>query len=249
MQAPSLESRKADVLRAVVVDYIRTGEPVGSGVLARRYRLRVSSATIRNDMSLLEEMGYLSQPHTSAGRIPTDLGYRFYVDTLPASPVPAEAHRRAIAAFFGHPVDDVEEVLRRTALLLSRLTHYGAVTQPPGAHHVFIGGAANIASEELFQRRDTAQRLFEALEEHEDDVLGLLRSLWSERPVAIRIGGENPLPAMREASLVVGAYRVHGRPAGTVAVIGPTRMQYRTAISAVHTVATRLSHLVESLAG
>jgi heat-inducible transcriptional repressor len=249
MAKAGLGSRKSSVLRAVVTDYIRTGDPVGSGVVAGRYRLRVSPATIRNDMAALEEMGYLSQPHTSAGRIPTDLGYRFYVDALPPVPALAQPHRRAIAAFFGQPPPDIEEVLRRTASLLSRLTHYGAVTQLPDAHHVFIGGAANIASEETFARRDTVRRLFEALEEEEDAILGLLRSLWTERPVAIRIGEENPLPAMREASLVVGAYRVRGRPAGTIAVIGPTRMHYPTAISAVQTVATRLSDIVESLAG
>jgi heat-inducible transcriptional repressor len=249
MAKAGMGARKSNVLRAVVTDYIRTGDPVGSGVVARRYRLRVSPATIRNDMAALEDLGYLSQPHTSAGRIPTDLGYRFYVDALPRSPVLAQPHQRAIAAFFGEPPPDVEEVLRRTASLLSRLTRYGAVTQLPDAHHVFVGGAANIASEETFERRETVRGLFEALEEQEEAILGLLRSLWTERPVAVRIGGENPLPAMREASLVVGSYRVHGRPAGTIAVIGPTRMHYPTAISAVQNVATRLSDIVETLAG
>jgi transcriptional regulator of heat shock response len=247
--AGTLGARKGEVLRAVVSHHIRTGEPVGSGAVVRRYRLGVSPATIRNDMSALEEMGFLVQPHTSAGRVPTDRGYRFYVDALPRRPVLSEQQQRVITAFFGEPPPDLEEALRRTASLLSKVTRYGAVTQPPGAHHVFIGGAANIAAEETFERRETARRLFELLEEHEDSVLALLRSLWDREDVTVRIGRENSLVAMREASLVVAPYLFRGRPAGTIAVIGPTRMHYSSATSAVEAVSTRLSGLVETLAG
>jgi heat-inducible transcriptional repressor len=247
--AGTLGARKGDVLRAVVSHHIRTGEPVGSGAVVRRYRLGVSPATIRNDMAALEEMGFLAQPHTSAGRIPTDLGYRFYVDALPRRPSLSEQQLRVIAAFFGEPPPEMEEALRRTAFLLSKVTRYGAVTQPPGAHHVFIGGAANIAAEETFERRETARRLFELLEEHEESVLALLRSLSDREDVTVRIGRENPLAAMREVSLVVAPYRFRGRLAGTIAVIGPTRMHYSSAISAVDAVSHRLSDLVETLAG
>jgi transcriptional regulator of heat shock response len=249
MVGREIDSRKGDVLRAVVIDYIRTGEPVGSGAIVRRYRLGVSPATIRNDMSALEDLGYLVQPHTSAGRIPTDRGYRFYVDSLPHRAALSEAQRRAIATFFGEPPTPLEEVLRRTAWLLSKLTSYGAVTQPPDAHHVFIGGAANIASEETFERRETVQHLFEVLEEQEDALLAWLRSLCRAEDVAVRIGHENPLAAMQEISLVVSPYRIRGRSAGTIAVIGPTRMQYPTAISAVQAVARKLSDLAKTRAG
>jgi heat-inducible transcriptional repressor len=244
----ALDERKGTILRAVVINYIRTGEPVGSGAIVRRYRLGVSSATIRNEMGALEDMGYLVQPHTSAGRIPTDLGYRFYVDALPRREALRESQRSAIAAFFGAPPDELEEVLRRTASLLSRLTHYGAVAQPPDAHHVFVGGVANIAGE-LFERRETVRHLLEILEEPEETLLEWLISLCRDEAVTVRIGGENPVEAMQEASLVVAAYRVGGEPAGTIAVIGPTRMHYRTAISAVQAVAGRLSDLAETRAG
>jgi heat-inducible transcriptional repressor len=248
MAVGQLDDRKGEVLRAVVIDYIRTGDPVGSGAIVRRYRLGVSPATIRNDMAALEDLGYLIQPHTSAGRIPTDMGYRFYVDALPPrAPLP-EAHRRAIASFFGEPPTPLEEALRRTAWLLSKLTRYGAVTQPPESPHVYIGGAANIASQETFERRETAQHLFEVLEEQEDALLAWLRSLCRAEAVAVRIGHENPLVAMQEASLVVSPYRIRGRPAGTIAVIGPTRMHYPTAISAVQAVARRLSDLAKTQA-
>src|SRR6266550_8347983 len=108
---PELGARKVAVLRAVVQEYVRSGEPVGSETIAERSGLGVSSATIRNEMSALEELGFLSHPHTSAGRIPTDAGYRHYVDTLPARGRLKEVQRRAIASHFAEAILDLEEVL------------------------------------------------------------------------------------------------------------------------------------------
>ena len=341
-----LGARKADVLRAVVRDYIRSAEPVGSGTIAGRYRLGVSSATIRNDMAVLEELGYLVQPHTSAGRVPTDLGYRFFVDTLPAGLRVPDTHRRAIAESLGQPYGDVEETLQRTAHLLSRLTRYAAVAlapvlarsrvlraelvplgaavlllvvsdtgrvdrravevaedpeeeairrvsellarscsglsyeeaaervtglarrepterpllqavagvlrrvaEDPQSEHVFLEGVANIAGEEAFERRETVRRLFEALEQR-PIVLRLLREMPPERrEVLVRIGSENRLSAMSEASVVLAPYLAAGRPVGTIAVIGPTRMEYASAITSVRAVARRVTEVVEALAG
>ena len=245
---PALGARRALVLRAVVHDYIRTGEPVGSGAVASRPGIEVSPATVRSEMSSLEELGFLTQPHTSAGRIPTDLGYRFYVDHLPRPPGLSSPQRQEIEWFFQEAPPEVEELARRTAVLLSRITRYGAITEPPHAHHVFIGGVANIAREEAFERRETLTRLFEALEE-EDALLGMLRAVSAQRGVVVRIGRENPLRALREASLVVAPYRVDGEPAGTVAVLGPTRMAYPVAMAAADAVARRLSGTIEALAG
>lgn len=340
--------RKATVLHAVVRDYIRTAQPVGSGTIVRRYRLGVSPATVRNEMAALEEMGYLAQPHTSAGRIPTDLGYRFYVDTLPSDIILPPPHRRAISDFFGAPPDDVDALLYGTASFLSRLTGYAALVlspqtaqsrilraelvplgsavlllvvsdtgrvdkrvleigdglseatvrrasdrlvraleglsyggaaeaaaalareatdeeralllevsaalarlrDDPEAEHVFVGGVANIADERAFERRDTLQQLVEALEERRT-ALALLRRVPGEevRDVRVRIGHENPLRAMSEASVVVSWYRAAGRPAGSVAIVGPTRMQYARVIATARLVARRLSDLVGGLAG
>jgi transcriptional regulator of heat shock response len=244
----ALDERKAGVLRAVVAEHIRTGEPVGSGTVARRYRLGVSSATIRNDMAVLAEMGFLTQPHTSAGRIPADAGYRFYVDTIPRWPSLPRGAERTIASSLIPPPADLSEAVRRAALLLSRVTHYGAVAQPPESAHVVIGGAANIVGDETFERRETVRQLLEALEE-EQVVVGLLTTLAAEGEVTVRIGREIPVEALREASVVVAAYRVRSRPMGALAVIGPTRMHYRESISAVRAVSRHLSRAVEALAG
>lgn len=129
--APELGGRKLAVLRAVVEEYVRTGEPVGSETIAERSGLGVSPATIRNEMAALEELGYLGHPHTSAGRIPTDLGYRRYVDALPARGKLREAQRRAVTSFFAETMLDLEEVLRGTTRLLSHMTQYAAVAVPP----------------------------------------------------------------------------------------------------------------------
>ena len=243
-----LGEREAAVLRLVVSDHIRTAEPVGSAAVARRHRLSVSAATIRNDMASLEEAGYLNHPHTSAGRVPTDLGYRFYVDTIPRWPRLPDNKRRAIERFFGEPSADPDEVVRGTAVLLSRLTRYGAVAQPPGSPHVILGGAANIASEKAFEHRETVRLLLELLEQ-EEPMLRLLHSLSDEGEVAVRIGGENPFAAMREASVVVAPYRRGPDRVGVIAVIGPTRMEYPGAMSAVRAVSDGLSRTIQALAG
>src|SRR5918994_4493012 len=130
---PELGSRKAAVLHAVVEAYVRSGEPVGSETIAEAAGLGVSSATIRNEMAALEEMGFLSHPHTSAGRIPTDLGYRHYVDTQPHGARLRDAHRRAIAGYFAEAITDIEEVLKGSVQLLSRLTQYAGLAVPQGA--------------------------------------------------------------------------------------------------------------------
>ena len=100
-----LEDRKLDVLRAIVEDYVVTEEPVGSKALVERHNLGVSPATIRNDMAVLEDEGYIAQPHTSAGRIPTDKGYRLFVDRLSTVKPLSTAERRAIETFLDGAVD------------------------------------------------------------------------------------------------------------------------------------------------
>jgi len=126
----NLDDRKARLLRAVVHDFIQTAEPVGSKTLAERYALGVSAATIRNELATLEEQGYLSHPHTSAGRVPTDRGYRFYVDSLSGVGKLARAQEEAIVRYF-EGAADLEETLRRTSVLLASLTRYTAMVAPP----------------------------------------------------------------------------------------------------------------------
>src|SRR5207342_179470 len=124
------EERRLAVLRAIVEDYVSTEEPVGSKALTERHRLGVSPATVRNDMAVLEDEGYIAQPHTSAGRIPTDKGYRLFVDRLSQVKPLSPAERRAIQSFLSQGVD-LDDVLRRSVRLLAQLTRQVAVVQYP----------------------------------------------------------------------------------------------------------------------
>lgn len=126
----SADDRRFAVLRAIVSDYVATREPVGSRSLVDRHRLGVSPATIRNDMAVLEDEGYIAQPHTSAGRIPTDKGYRLFVDRLSQVKPLSSGERRAIQAFLAEGVD-LDDVLRRSVRLLAQLTRQVAVVQYP----------------------------------------------------------------------------------------------------------------------
>ncbi|MFZ9987832.1 MAG: heat-inducible transcriptional repressor HrcA [Candidatus Nanopelagicales bacterium] len=125
-----LEDRRLAVLRAIVEDYVSTREPVGSKALVERHSLGVSSATVRNDMAVLEEEGYIAQPHTSAGRIPTDLGYRAFVDRLSGVKPMSSAERRAISDFLAGAVD-LDDVMARSVRLLAQLTRQVALVQYP----------------------------------------------------------------------------------------------------------------------
>ncbi|SFT83028.1 heat-inducible transcription repressor HrcA [Geodermatophilus amargosae] len=124
------DERRLQVLRAIVQDFVSTNDPVGSKALAERHDLGVSPATIRNDMAVLEEQGYITQPHTSAGRVPTDKGYRLFVDRLSAVKPLSAAERKAIERFLDGAVD-LHDVLGRTVRLLAQLTSQVAVVQYP----------------------------------------------------------------------------------------------------------------------
>ena len=125
-----LDDRKLEVLRAIVEDFVRTNEPVGSRHIVERHHLGVSPATVRNDMSALEDEGYIAQPHTSAGRVPTDKGYRLFVDRLSQVKPLSAAERRAIESFLNGAVD-LDDVVTRSVKLLAQLTRQVAVVQYP----------------------------------------------------------------------------------------------------------------------
>ena len=126
----TLDERKANILRVVVEEYIETAQPVGSGHVASAPSVNVSSATVRNDMAVLEQEGYLVQPHTSAGRIPTEKGYRFFVDRLQATQLDVSDSQQ-VRTFFARAHGELEQMLGDTSRLLAGLTHYAAVVVGP----------------------------------------------------------------------------------------------------------------------
>lgn len=132
-----MDDRKLEVLRAIVTDYVESREPVGSKALVERHQLNVSPATVRNDMAVLEEEGYITQPHTSAGRIPTDKGYRIFVDRLASIKPLSAAERRAIQSFLSGAVD-VDDIVMRTVRLLAQITQQVAIVQYPVSNSAIV---------------------------------------------------------------------------------------------------------------
>jgi heat-inducible transcriptional repressor len=130
-EGDELDSRKAAILEAIVTEYIGTAQPVGSAHVAQSSGVAVSTATIRSEMVALEREGYLAQPHTSAGRVPTDKGYRFFVDHLAQPGTLGPSQRQRVASFFTQAQGGIEDMLERTSSLLSDLTSYAAVVVGP----------------------------------------------------------------------------------------------------------------------
>jgi heat-inducible transcriptional repressor len=194
-----LSERRLEVLRAIVQDYVGTEEPVGSKALTERHRLGVSPATVRNDMAVLEEEGFIHQPHTSAGRIPTDRGYRLFVDRLAGVKPLTVAERRAIQNFLDGAVD-LDDVVARTVRLLAQLTRQVAVVQYPSltrstVRHVELLSLAP-ARVMLVLITDTGrveQRLVDCPAPVGETVLADLRARLNSRVVGRRFADVPPL--------------------------------------------------------
>jgi heat-inducible transcriptional repressor len=332
-----LDDRKLAVLRAIVEDYVSTNEPVGSKSLVDRHSLDVSPATIRNDMAVLEEQGFIVQPHTSAGRVPTDKGYRLFVDRLTGVKV-SSAERRAIETFLAGAYD-LDDVVMRTVRLLAQLTRQVAVVQYPSLtrsavrhielvplapqrlllvlitdtgrveqrsvelpgpvgddsithlravlntyldgrrltevtsavidlperinpadrsvaaavlsviletlverheERVVVAGAANLAP------ADFARGLHEVLEALEEQVvlMRLLGESGDQASVTVRIGAENQVEGLESTSLVAAGYGSGEQALARLGVLGPTRMDYPTAMGAVRAVARYVGQIL-----
>ncbi len=210
----STEERRFEVLRAIVADYVATKEPVGSKVLVERHNLGVSSATVRNDMAVLEAEGYITQPHTSSGRVPTDKGYRQFVDRIAEVKPLSGAERKAILQFLESGVD-LDDVLRRGVRLLAQLTRQVAVVQYPtlsasSVRHLEVV-ALNPVRLLLVLITDTGrvdQRIVELGEQIDEDGLSRLRVMFGSALEGQRLGAasiavselaENAPPPLRNA--------------------------------------------------
>jgi heat-inducible transcriptional repressor len=176
------EDRRLAVLRAIVEDYVQTREPVGSKALVERHALGVSPATIRNDMAALEEEGLIAQPHTSAGRIPTDKGYRLFVDRLSTVKPLSAPEKKAIQTLLDGAID-LDDVVDRTVRLLAQLTHQVAVVQYPSltrstVRHVELVplGSGRLLVVLITNTGRVEQRFVDVLLEPTDGTLGDLRA-------------------------------------------------------------------------
>ena len=233
--------RRLEILRAIVDEYVETQEPVGSKAIAEKRALGISPATIRNELAVLEEEGFITQPHTSAGRIPTDRGYRLFVDKLSAVKPLSTAERRAIETFL-EGAHDLDEVVKRSAKLLADITKQVAVVKYPkigdssGREMMAISGTANLAR----SGEDLGPALSPILEALEEQVV-LLRLLSDAHPtVHVTIGSEQQDMNLQTTSLVSVGY---GSDA-SLGILGPTRMDYAGSMAAVSAVARYVGRFI-----
>jgi heat shock gene repressor HrcA len=199
-----LDVRKQRILKAIVQDYVATAEPVGSQVLVERYSLGVKSATIRNEMAEMSERGYLRQPHTSAGRVPSDLGYRFYVSRLMPLPMVQEDEAVRMRTAVASASSELDAVIQRTCRLLTSMTRLPAVATPPDAddtelRQVFVtpAGADKTLLVLLFSTGRTENRLLPTLRLTASDAL-LLANALNERLSGLTLGALRSLSADQE---------------------------------------------------
>ena len=342
-----MDDRKKRILQAIIDDYIDKAEPIGSRTIARKYELGLSSATIRNEMADLEEMGYLAQPHTSAGRVPSDKGYRLYVDKLmPARDLNHEEIRELKSATETR-VYELSQLLKQATAVLSGFTKYTSMAVTPrmrnsmikaiqivpiepgkalvivvnnagivknslikfaeqansemlgritnllndklagltfeqadieqiktlgreigvsgeilapilegtadciyqmGDHEMYVEGSTNILNHPEYKDMDKARQFLSML----DEKTSICRALsGSAQPfgITVRIGSENDLSSIRDCSLVTVSYNVSDTMAGTIGIIGPTRMEYSKVISSIRYMKKLVSDEIDRLLG
>lgn len=227
-----LSDRRQRVLAALIEEYVARALPVGSRTIVERYGLGVSSATVRNDLSALEEGGYISQPHTSAGRVPTDYGYRAFVDELLESGA-LDDDETAVDQLenLKRSATELDDLLEKTSRALSQFTDCLSVVTPPDFTHPRTLGIMSLMRQPEFAYTEALLPIMQVLED-DTILLHVLDATASDDAPQVRIGKENEAEQLSGVSVVACRYGV-GPDGGIVAVIGPTRMNYTKALTAV----------------
>ncbi len=221
-----MTERQANILKAIVEQYAEVASPVGSSLLAKVFN--VSSATIRAEMAELERLGYIHQPHTSAGRVPTDKGYRFYVNHISEQQESIEEKRaeRALGTRVHHG-GVPERTIRNAVDTLVELTHnLGLATI---GSQLYISGLSNLFGQPEFVSGSHVQQVARLL----DNLEPWLREAAPNEPLSVYIGSENPIGRSARASLIISRFRSPYSDHSYIGVLGPTRQQYREVIGLV----------------
>lgn len=224
------ESRKRAVLAAAINRYIRDAMPVASEGLARDFSL--SSATIRNIFKELEEDGFLKHPYTSGGKIPTNKGYRYYVDFLLSQMGLLEDEKVRIGKELRMVVKKLEDILERTSDLLCTVTHYASIVSSLDQNEtLYYKGLSFILAQPEFRDSGRIRLLIKTIEDKER-LLNIINRDFKEK-VKVYIGDELECPEIEDCSLVVSSYSLRKKPSGRIAVLGPKRMEYTHIIPAL----------------
>ena len=227
-----LSDRRQLVLAALIEEYVARAMPVGSRTLTEHYDFGVSSATIRNELSALEDGGYVSQPHVSAGRIPTDHGYRAFVDRLIDEGVIEETPETTEAVEeLRRNAREIDDLAARTSELLARLTDCLSIVAEPKLSKTHSLGLSALMRQPEFMYTQSLLPIMQVLED-DTVLLQLLESSADDETPRVHIGAENASEQLRGVSVVASRYG-YGNSEGIVAVIGPTRMDYSKVLQAV----------------
>lgn len=219
-----MNARQQKILEAVVEEYTNTAIPVGSKILSEKYNLKISSATIRNDMAELERHGYLHQLHISAGRIPTDKGYRYFVEEIMQDQKLSLADQRKLQTEILKLKAQKNRLSRTTMKLLSSLS--GGLAISGSKKHSFDFGIQELLENPEFKEIDEFCKIAETLDYIDENVEALLKNI-KEGETRIFIGKDNPIKEISgSSSMVVSAYKTKSGEKAVLALIGPKRMKY-----------------------
>jgi len=222
-----MTDRQQHILRSIIEQYAEVASPVGSSLLAKLFG--VSSATIRAEMVELERLGYIAQPHTSAGRIPTDKGYRFYVNSLAEESQQSAPERHAERALTArvHDAGLPERTIRNAVDTLVELTHnLGLATI---GNQLYISGLSNLFGQPEFVHAAQVQQVAQLL----DNLEPWLREVAPNQPLNVYIGRENPIGRTAGCSLIISRFRSPYSDNSYIGVLGPTRQSYRDVMQLV----------------
>lgn len=227
-----LTDRQKQLFSVIVEEYVSSAHPIGSAALAKAYGLDVSSATIRNDMAVLEEEGLIAQPHTSAGRIPTEQGYQFYVDTFPEQALPS-AQLKKLNQSQGAEVEATVKLMAKTAADLSM----EAVFMSVETSYTFYTGISNVLKQPEFADRALLLSIGSIVDSLDDVVEKISQQVSTQ--VDVLIGHENPFSP--ELTVILTEYTTKAGERGVIGLLGPMRMMYKHNIAVVKSVQTILN--------
>lgn len=229
------EDRKKKILQAIIKHFIQTAEPVGSNTILISYKFHVSPATIRNDMMSLEEEGYIFQPHTSAGRVPTDKAYRLFVDEMADyKKARLEAQTALKKIKEEYIAGKVRERLYDGVSILAKATQSVSFATTPDNPHTFFLGMSNVLRQPEFSNSAQASQVMEVLERG-GNFVNTLKSLNIDESARAFIGDENILEQIQSCSIIVTKYKKAGFE-GYIGILGPKRMNYPFNISVLEEV-------------
>ena len=236
-----LTERQKNLLRAVIEKYIETAESIGSETIEKEASLGVSPATIRNEMVRLTSLGYLKQPHTSAGRIPTSMGMKFYVDQLMEEKTLSLKDEVAIKDELTEENEPFEKLIRHTTRVLADQTHSLAIaTDEQGS--LYAAGMANILDMPEFYDIDITRSVL-AMLDHAELIQQIIAQIRAEEQLRILFGEELGIPLLEPCGFVVTRYQMQNHR-GVLGIVGPSRLNYQTVIPTIRYFSQLLSQLI-----